>query len=73
MAKSAGKGFPKVRFYDQYLVDLYDRTWNWIKNSWKNGTNANGFGDIYAAINALPCLRTIGNSWLRDFEPYLVS
>ena len=47
MAKSVGKVFPKVRFYDQYLVDLYDRTWNWIKTFWKSGTKANGFGETY--------------------------
>lgn len=47
MAKVVGKVFPKVRFYDQYLVDLYDRTWNWIKDFWKSGTTANGFGEMY--------------------------
>ena len=47
MAKSTGKVFPKVHFYDQELVDLYNKTWNWIKNSWKSGTEENGFSTKY--------------------------
>ena len=41
------KDFPKVHFYDQDIVDLYNQTWNWIKNSWKHGTDKNGFGAKY--------------------------
>jgi neutral trehalase len=25
------KDFPKVRFYDQDFVDIYDKTWTWIQ------------------------------------------
>jgi len=41
------KEFPKVHFYDQDIVDLYNQTWNWIKNSWKQGTSENGFHSKY--------------------------
>jgi neutral trehalase len=41
------KEFPKVHFYDQDIVDLYNQTWNWIKNSWKHGTKKNGLGAKY--------------------------
>jgi mRNA deadenylase 3'-5' endonuclease subunit Ccr4 len=37
------KDFPKIHFYDQDLVSLYDETWNLIKDFWKKGTSANGF------------------------------
>ncbi len=28
------KDFPKIHFYDQDFVDIYDKTWNWISSSW---------------------------------------
>ena len=28
------KDFPKIHFYDQDFVDIYDKTWNWTANSW---------------------------------------
>lgn len=28
------KDFPKIHFYDQDFVDIYDKTWNWIASSW---------------------------------------
>ena len=30
------KDFPKIHFYDQDFVDIYDKTWNWLANSWVN-------------------------------------
>lgn len=39
--------FPKIKFYDQDLVDLYDKTWTWIKGSWKNGNSHNGLHTKY--------------------------
>lgn len=31
--------FPKIHFYDQDFVDIYDKTWNWIGDYWINPTN----------------------------------
>ncbi|MBQ9909843.1 MAG: hypothetical protein IJM48_08630 [Treponema sp.] len=28
------KDFPKIHFYDQDFVDIYDKTWNWLADSW---------------------------------------
>lgn len=28
------KDFPKIHFYDQDFVDIYDKTWNWLSDSW---------------------------------------
>jgi len=47
VAKISSKVFPKVKFYDQDLVDLYDRSWTWIKKYWKSGTEDNGFALKY--------------------------
>ena len=41
------RDFPKVHFYDQDLVALYDETWILIKDFWKKGSSANGFHSRY--------------------------
>lgn len=41
------KGFPAVHFYDQDFVDIYERTWAWIHDFWKKGTEQNGFQSRY--------------------------
>ena len=28
------KDFPKIHFYDQDFVDIYDKTWSWLSGSW---------------------------------------
>lgn len=28
------KDFPKIHFYDQDFVDIYDKTWSWLSSSW---------------------------------------
>jgi neutral trehalase len=33
----AKKDFPKIHFYDQDFVDIYDKTWVWIQDCWTNG------------------------------------
>ena len=29
--------FPKIHFYDQDFVDIYDKTWAWIEDCWNSG------------------------------------
>jgi neutral trehalase len=29
------RDFPKIHFYDQDFVDIYDKTWAWIQDCWK--------------------------------------
>ena len=41
------KEFPKVHFYDHDLIDMYDLTWNQIRNHWKKGTAKNKFQPKY--------------------------
>jgi neutral trehalase len=38
------KDFPKVHFYDQDFVDIYDRTWTWIQDFWVQPDKETGFG-----------------------------
>ncbi|MGI5172877.1 hypothetical protein H0R92_04655 [Treponema sp. OMZ 840] len=30
------RDFPKIHFYDQDFVDIYDKTWSWVQNFWKD-------------------------------------
>jgi neutral trehalase len=31
------RDFPKIHFYDQDFVDIYDKTWAWIQDCWSSG------------------------------------
>jgi neutral trehalase len=31
------RDFPKIHFYDQDFVDIYDKTWAWIQDCWLSG------------------------------------
>ena len=33
--------FPRIHFYDQDFVDIYDRTWAWIQDGWNGGNEKN--------------------------------
>lgn len=33
------RDFPKIHFYDQDFVDIYDKTWAWIQDFWTNATS----------------------------------
>ncbi|MCL1815272.1 MAG: hypothetical protein FWG27_05580 [Treponema sp.] len=34
------RDFPKIHFYDQDFVDIYDKTWAWIQDYWNNGSES---------------------------------
>ena len=34
--------FPKIHFYDQDFVDIYDKTWAWIQDCWISGGDKSG-------------------------------
>ncbi|MDR1024412.1 MAG: hypothetical protein LBL56_01700 [Treponema sp.] len=38
------RDFPKIHFYDQDFVDIYDKTWAWIQDFW-NGSAEQGSAD----------------------------
>ena len=33
------RDFPKIHFYDQDFVDVYDKTWAWIQDCWNSGSD----------------------------------
>ncbi|MDR2782858.1 MAG: hypothetical protein LBB48_03290 [Treponema sp.] len=39
------KELPKIHFYDQDFVDIYDKTWAWVQDSWRSGGEKKAGGD----------------------------
>jgi neutral trehalase len=39
MMRTARKDFPKIHFYDQDFVDIYDKTWAWVQDCWQSSPN----------------------------------
>lgn len=39
--------FPRVHYYDQDFVNIYDKTWIWIKDFWHKGNNTNNLKPQY--------------------------
>jgi len=41
------RDFPKIHFYDQDFVDIYDKSWTWLQDFWQNAssddTTASGY------------------------------
>jgi len=46
------KDFPKIHFYDQDFVDIYDKTWNWLSDSWIDPKTGELSSDGYFAYPA---------------------
>ena len=42
--------FPKIHFYDQDFVDIYDKTWAWIQDCWINGAEKSGIDGKFFAF-----------------------
>ena len=48
------KDFPKIHFYDQDFVDLYDKTWALIGDYWhQNANNKNSDGFFYTLMTMM--------------------
>ena len=47
--------FPKIHFYDQDFVDIYDKTWAWIQDCWNSGGENSGMeGKFFFYPEVLP-------------------
>jgi neutral trehalase len=47
VAKNIGKVLPKICYHNNEYIELYTTTWNYVKESWKNGTTANKLQSKY--------------------------
>ncbi|GAB6390983.1 MAG: amylo-alpha-1,6-glucosidase [Treponematales bacterium] len=50
------KDFPKIHFYDQDFVDIYDKTWAWVQDCWRSGEGKSG---IQGKFFAYPGSKTV--------------
>ena len=41
------RDFPKIHFYDQDFVDIYDKSWTWLSNFWLDNKTAEPSPDGY--------------------------
>jgi neutral trehalase len=41
------RDFPKIHFYDQDFVDIYDKTWAWIQDCWQGEGERGGEGKFF--------------------------
>jgi neutral trehalase len=48
------RDFPKIHFYDQDFVDIYDKTWVWLQDCWSVGGEKSGIeGKFFAYPGSL--------------------
>lgn len=50
------RDFPKVHFYDQDFVDIYDRTWAWIQDCWLSGGSKSGLDGKFFGYPGNPAI-----------------
>ena len=48
--------FPKIYFYDQDFVDIYDKSWAWIHDCWNNGDEKGGIKGKYFSYPESPAV-----------------
>ena len=62
------RDFPKIHFYDQDFVDIYNKTWNWIADYWVEAKKSSKSNDGYFVypedgVNVLKHLDSIFSSF----------
>ena len=53
------RDFPKIHFYDQDFVDIYDKTWSWVQDFWKDphtGAQSDDGYFVYQEENQSPVI-----------------
>jgi neutral trehalase len=48
--------FPKIHFYDQDFVDIYDKTWAWIEDCWNDEGVKNGIEGKFFSYQDSPAV-----------------
>jgi len=71
------RDFPRIHFYDQDFVDIYDRTWAWIADYWTQGGETSGIGGgkffYYPNENKLDQLEQIFSSFFLVYSNKIYS
>jgi len=64
------RDFPKVHFYDQDFVDIYDKTWAWIQDGWLSGGPGSGFDGKFFAYPESPTVNQLDSIFSSFFLVY---
>ncbi|MCL1993428.1 MAG: hypothetical protein FWG66_10840 [Spirochaetes bacterium] len=48
--------FPKIHFYDQDFVDIYDKTWAWIEDCWRSAGENSGIEGKFFSYPGSDCV-----------------
>ncbi len=64
------RDFPKVHFYDQDFVDIYDRTWAWTQDCWVSGSPGSGLEGKYFGYPGNPFIEQLDAVWSSFFLVY---
>ena len=71
------KDFPRVHFYDQDFVEIYDRTWAWVADCWTTGGPGTSFEKIkffyYPQKPALDVLEQVFSSFFMVYSNRIFS
>jgi neutral trehalase len=51
------RDFPKIHFYDQDFVDIYDKTWAWIQDCWNTGSENSVLEGKFFSYPGSPIIR----------------
>jgi neutral trehalase len=51
------RDFPKIHFYDQDFVDIYDKTWAWIQDCWNSGSESGGIEGKFFSYPGSPVIQ----------------
>jgi neutral trehalase len=51
------RDFPKIHFYDQDFVDIYDKTWVWLQDCWNVGGEQSGIEGKFFSYPGSPVIQ----------------
>ena len=67
------RDFPKIHFYDQDFVDIYDKTWSWVQDFWKDphtGAQSDDGYFVYQEENQSPVIDQLESIFSSFFLVY---
>jgi neutral trehalase len=51
------RDFPRIHFYDQDFVDIYDKTWAWIQDCWNTGSEGSAIEGKFFSYPGSPVIQ----------------
>ena len=53
------RDFPKIHFYDQDFVDVYDKTWAWIQDNWNTTSEKTAMEGNFFSYHGSPVVQQV--------------